>query len=75
MCFQAHYSFRDISAASHTTVEMFSKMLSSTMDSIIFLYLGRALLGHSTTWTWHIEVHHLYNFEITVTLKFSAYYF
>jgi hypothetical protein len=50
-------------------------MLSSTMDSIIFLYLGRALLGHSTTWTWHIEVHHLNKFEITLTLNFSAYYY
>jgi hypothetical protein len=53
---QAHYSFKNISPASHTTVEMFSKMLSSTMDSVIFLYLGKALLGYSTTWTWNIEV-------------------
>jgi hypothetical protein len=35
---------------------MFSKMLSSTMDSVIFLYLGKALLGHSTTWVWNVQV-------------------
>jgi hypothetical protein len=31
-------------------------MLSSTMDSVIFLYLGKALLGHSTTWVWNVQV-------------------
>jgi len=39
---QAHYAFKNISAESLTTVNYFIKMLSSTSDCIIFLYLGMA---------------------------------
>ena len=39
---QAHYAFKNISTESLTTVNYFIKMLSSTSDCIIFLYLGMA---------------------------------
>jgi len=39
---QAHYAFKNISGESLTTVNYFIKMLSSTSDCIIFLYLGMA---------------------------------
>jgi len=39
---QAHYTFKNISQESLTTVNYFIKMLSSTSDCIIFLYLGMA---------------------------------
>ena len=41
---QSHYAFKNISEKSHITVHYFISMLSSTMDCIIFLYLGVALL-------------------------------
>ncbi|KAK3095369.1 hypothetical protein FSP39_013836 [Pinctada imbricata] len=40
---QAQYAFHNISQKSHTTVKYFSKMLSSTSDCIIFLFLGIVL--------------------------------
>jgi len=50
---QAHYSFRNISEKSHTTVKYFVAMLSSTMDCIIFLYLGMALVTKEHNSNWH----------------------
>ena len=41
---QSHYAFKNISDKAHITVHYFISMLSSTMDCIIFLYLGMALL-------------------------------
>ena len=41
---QSHYAFKNISEKSHITVHYFISMLSSTMDCIIFLYLGMAVL-------------------------------
>jgi len=42
---QAHYSFKNISEKAHITIHYFISMLSSTMDCIIFLYLGMALVN------------------------------
>ena len=53
---QAHYSFENIQENSLITIEYFSKMLSSTMDSVIFLYLGKALLGNEKSWGWDVHV-------------------
>ena len=47
---QAHYSFKNISAHSCTTVKYFIKALSSVSDCMIFLYLGIALIGDHV---WH----------------------
>ena len=41
---QSHYAFKNISDKAHITVHYFISMLSSTMDCIIFLYLGMAVL-------------------------------
>ena len=41
---QAHYSFKNISKKSYTTVKYFIKMLSATSDCVIFLFLGIALV-------------------------------
>ena len=41
---QSHYAFKNISENSRITIHYFISMLSSTMDCIIFLYLGMALL-------------------------------
>ena len=43
---QSHYAFKNISDKAHVTVHYFVSMLSSTMDCIIFLYLGMTLLDH-----------------------------
>ncbi|XP_060608058.1 Na(+)/H(+) exchanger beta-like isoform X2 [Ruditapes philippinarum] len=40
---QAQYAFHNISRKSHTTVKYFSKMMSSTCDCVIFLFLGISL--------------------------------
>ena len=47
---QAHYAFRNISTESRTTVNYFIKMLSSTSDCIIFLYLGIAWFSNKHVW-------------------------
>jgi NhaP-type Na+/H+ or K+/H+ antiporter len=47
---QAHYSFKNISKKSYTTVKYFIKMLSATMDCIIFLFLGIALVDGQHYW-------------------------
>lgn len=45
---QSHYAFKNISEKAQITVHYFVSMLSSTMDCIIFLYLGMALLDLRT---------------------------
>ena len=47
---QAHYAFKNISTESKTTVNYFIKMLSSTSDCIIFLYLGIAWFSNKLVW-------------------------
>ncbi|XP_046442645.1 Na(+)/H(+) exchanger protein 7-like [Daphnia pulex] len=47
---QAHYSFSNISRKSFTTVKYFIKMLSSTSDCIIFLFLGMVLVNDVHEW-------------------------
>ncbi|KAK4003341.1 hypothetical protein OUZ56_005109 [Daphnia magna] len=47
---QAHYAFPNISRKSHTTVKYFIKMLSSTSDCIIFLFLGMVLVNDVHEW-------------------------
>ena len=47
---QAHYSFKNISRKSKTTLKYFIKMASATCDIIIFLFLGIALIK---THFWH----------------------
>jgi len=46
---QSHYSFKNISEKAHITIHYFISMLSSTMDCIIFLYLGMAVLDLKNT--------------------------
>ncbi|XP_046400748.1 sodium/hydrogen exchanger 2-like isoform X4 [Ischnura elegans] len=43
---QAHYSFKNISTKSYVTVKYFIKMVSSTSEAIIFLFLGIVLLSY-----------------------------
>ncbi|KAH3810630.1 hypothetical protein DPMN_139024 [Dreissena polymorpha] len=40
---QAQYAFHNISRKSYTTVKYFSKMMSSTCDCVIFMFLGLSL--------------------------------
>ncbi len=47
---QAHYSFKNISKKSYTTVKYFIKMLSATSDCVIFLFLGIALMDGPHYW-------------------------
>ncbi len=47
---QAHYAFKNISAESRITVNYFIKMLSSTSDCIIFLYLGMSWFTNNHVW-------------------------
>ena len=47
---QAHYAFKNISSESRITVNYFIKMLSSTSDCIIFLYLGIAWFTNNHVW-------------------------
>ena len=51
---QSHYAFKNISEKAHITIHYFISMLSSTMDCIIFLYLGMAVLElkdtNKTSW-------------------------
>ncbi|KAJ9584445.1 hypothetical protein L9F63_021199, partial [Diploptera punctata] len=47
---QAHYALKNISQKSNTTVKYFIKMLSSTCDSIIFLFLGMVLVHDRHVW-------------------------
>ena len=47
---QAHYTFSNISQKSYTTVKYFIKMLSSTSDCIIFLFLGMVLVNDVHEW-------------------------
>ncbi|XP_059472583.1 sodium/hydrogen exchanger 2-like isoform X2 [Neocloeon triangulifer] len=47
---QAHYAFKNISHKSYTTVKYFTKMLSSTSDAIIFLFLGMVLVSDKHVW-------------------------
>ncbi|XP_077987983.1 sodium/hydrogen exchanger 1-like [Glandiceps talaboti] len=47
---QANYSFANISHKSHTTVKYFMKMLASTTESIIFLFLGLVLVSDDHIW-------------------------
>lgn len=47
---QAHYALKNISQKSYTTVKYFTKMISSTCDSIIFLFLGMVLVSDAHVW-------------------------
>jgi len=47
---QAHYTFKNISEQSLITINYFIKMLSSSSECIVFLYLGMALFGNHA---WH----------------------
>lgn len=47
---QAHYAFANVSHKSFITVKYFIKMLSSTSDSIIFLFLGMVLVNDTHQW-------------------------
>lgn len=47
---QAHYAFANVSHKSFTTVKYFIKMLSSTSDAIIFLFLGMVLVNDVHEW-------------------------
>ncbi|CAB3382637.1 Hypothetical predicted protein [Cloeon dipterum] len=47
---QAHYALKNISHKSYTTVKYFTKMLSSTSDAIIFLFLGMVLVSDKHVW-------------------------
>ncbi|KAI0238826.1 Sodium/hydrogen exchanger 1 [Lamellibrachia satsuma] len=47
---QAQYAFHNISNKSCTTVKYFSKMMSSTCDSVIFLFLGLSLVQSERIW-------------------------
>lgn len=47
---QAHYALKNISQKSYTTVKYFTKMLSSTSDAIIFLFLGMVLISDKHVW-------------------------
>ncbi|XP_067002933.2 probable Na(+)/H(+) antiporter nhx-9 [Anabrus simplex] len=47
---QAHYALNNISSKSYTTVKYFTKMLSSTCDAIIFLFLGMELVSDRHVW-------------------------
>jgi len=47
---QAHYALKNISQKSYTTVKYFTKMLSSTSDAIIFLFLGMVLVSDKHVW-------------------------
>ncbi|XP_063216017.1 sodium/hydrogen exchanger 2-like isoform X2 [Bacillus rossius redtenbacheri] len=47
---QAHYAFKNISRKSYITVKYFSKMVSSTCDAIIFLFLGMVLVSDRHVW-------------------------
>ncbi|XP_023714709.1 Na(+)/H(+) exchanger beta isoform X2 [Cryptotermes secundus] len=47
---QAHYALKNISQKSYTTVKYFTKMLSSTSDAIIFLFLGMVLVSDQHVW-------------------------
>ena len=49
---QAHYAFANVSRKSYTTVKYFIKMLSSTSDAIIFLFLGMVLVHDVHEWHW-----------------------
>ena len=47
---QSHYAFKNISDKAHITVHYFISMLSSTMDCIIFLYLGMSWFTNTHVW-------------------------
>lgn len=47
---QAHYSFKNVSKKSKTTVTYFVKMASATSDIIIFLFLGTKLVNEPHRW-------------------------
>nr|BAU68126.1 NHE6/7 [Nasutitermes takasagoensis] len=47
---QAHYALKNISQKSYITVKYFMKMLSSTCDAIIFLFLGMVLVSDQHVW-------------------------
>ena len=51
---QAHYAFKNISKTSLTTVQYFIKILSSTSDCIIFVYLGVAVFRDQLFDPWFI---------------------
>ena len=73
---QAHYSFKNIQRNSHITIEYFSKMLSSTMDSVIFLYLGKALWGREESWSWNIHTGFLcWTLVFCLVVRFIGVYF
>lgn len=47
---QAHYALKNISQKSYTTVKYFTRMLSSTSDAVIFLFLGMVLVSDKHIW-------------------------
>ncbi|XP_049960717.1 Na(+)/H(+) exchanger beta-like isoform X2 [Schistocerca serialis cubense] len=47
---QAHYALKNISRKSYTTVKYFTRMLSSTSDAVIFLFLGMVLVSDRHIW-------------------------
>ncbi|XP_063239988.1 Na(+)/H(+) exchanger beta-like [Bacillus rossius redtenbacheri] len=47
---QAHYALKNISQKSYVTVKYFTRMVSSTCDAIIFLFLGMVLVNDRHVW-------------------------
>ncbi|XP_059483016.1 sodium/hydrogen exchanger 4-like [Neocloeon triangulifer] len=47
---QAHYAFQNISFTSYNSIIHFIKMLSSTSDAIILMFLGMAMINYSHVW-------------------------
>ncbi|KAK2142450.1 hypothetical protein LSH36_952g00068 [Paralvinella palmiformis] len=74
---QAQYAFHNISHKSHTTVVYFSKMLNTTCDSIIFMFLGLSLVSEKHVWhtgfvLWSILLCLVVRFLIVYFLTFFA---
>ncbi|XP_059483031.1 sodium/hydrogen exchanger 4-like [Neocloeon triangulifer] len=47
---QAHYAFQNISFTSYNSIIHLIKMLSSTSDAIILMFLGMAMVDYSHVW-------------------------
>ncbi|XP_046349818.1 sodium/hydrogen exchanger 1-like isoform X1 [Haliotis rufescens] len=71
---QVQYAFHNISDKSKTTVKYFTKVISTTMEIVIFLFLGLALIRehywHTGFVLWTILFCFVYRFIITFFLSF-----
>ncbi|XP_046542878.1 sodium/hydrogen exchanger 1-like [Haliotis rubra] len=73
---QVQYSFHNISDKSRTTVKYFTKVISTTNEIIIFLFLGLAMIRkknhmwHTGFVLWTVFFCLLYRFFITFVLSF-----